>query len=54
MSNFTKHWANLRVGPIISKMMAKVYGIGRAFCDFARHAATMVVVISGLCYNLHG
>lgn len=54
MSNFAKHWANLRVGPIMSKMMAKVDRTGCAFCDFARHDATMAVVKSGLSYNLHG
>ena len=44
MNNFAKHWANL---------MAKVEGIGGAFCDFARHAAPMAVVVSGLGNNLH-
>jgi hypothetical protein len=34
-------------------MMAKVDGTGGAFFDFARHAATMVVVMFGLGYNLH-
>lgn len=31
MSNLAKHWANLRVGSIISKMMAKVDGLVALF-----------------------
>jgi hypothetical protein len=38
---------------VIYKMMAKVDRTGGAFYDSPRHAATMVVVMSGLGYSLH-
>lgn len=43
-------WATL---PSTGPANLRVDGTDGIFCDFSRHAATMVVVISGLGYDLH-
>jgi hypothetical protein len=51
--NFAKYQANLKVGPIIPKMMV-IVNYGSQWTSWANRAATMVRVMLDFGYNLSG